>query len=39
VRVVWRSRRLQRKWPWQDWAEHLERPLAEIREDFGIRLV
>lgn len=37
ARVVWRSRRLRRKWPWQDWAEHLERPLVEIREDFGIR--
>jgi ubiquinone biosynthesis protein Coq4 len=39
VRVVWRSRRLRRKWPWHDHGEQLDRPLAEIREDFGIRIV
>ena len=39
LRVVWRGQRLRRKWPWPEYAEHLERPLAEIREHFGIRLV
>ena len=39
ARVVWRSRRLRRKWPWQGWGEHLERPLAGIRDDFGILVV
>ena len=39
LRVVWRGGWLRRKWPWQSHAEHLDRPLAEIRERFGIRVV
>ena len=39
LRVVWRSRRLREKWPWQRYTDQLERPLAEIRERFDIRIV
>lgn len=39
VRVVWRSLRLRRKWPWRGYADHLDRSLVEIRESFGIGLV
>ena len=39
VRVLARSRRQVRRWPWADYERHLERPLAEIRREFGIRIV
>ena len=39
MRVVWRSRRVAPKWPWREYADHLERPLREIRAEFGIRVV
>jgi hypothetical protein len=39
LRVAWRGARLRRKWPWQGFADQLDRPLAEIREHHGIRIV
>jgi hypothetical protein len=39
VRVVVRSRRLRRKWPWRSWAEHLDEPLADIRTRFNIQVL
>lgn len=39
LRVLARSRRLSEKWPWQDWERFLDRPLGELRRDFGIRVV
>ena len=39
LRVVWRSRRVARKWPWRDYAGQLDRPLCEIREEFRIRVL
>ena len=39
VRVIWRSRRMARAWPWREYPQHLDRPLRELREEFGIRVV
>lgn len=39
ARVAARSRRLARKWPWRDYQRYLDRPLRELREEFGIRVV
>jgi len=37
---VWRrSRRLERRWPWAGYAQHLDRSLCEIRREFDIRVV
>ncbi len=39
VRVVWRSRSMRRRWPWAAHGEYLNRELAEIREEFGVRVL
>jgi hypothetical protein len=39
VRVIWRARRLRERWPWRDYEAHLDRPLAELRARFHIRIV
>jgi hypothetical protein len=39
LRVVWRSRRVARKWPWTEYERYLDRPLHELREEFRIRVV
>ena len=38
-RVLWRSRRMRERWPWHDFEAHMEKPLREIREAYGIRVV
>jgi ubiquinone biosynthesis protein Coq4 len=39
VRVIARSRRMARAWPWREWERHLDRPLRKLREEFAIRVV
>jgi hypothetical protein len=39
LRVIGRSRRLARKWPWRAFEEHLDRPLRAIRDELGLRVV
>jgi len=39
LRVLARSRRLSRRWPWADYARYLDQPLGEIRRQFNIRVV
>jgi hypothetical protein len=39
ARVIRRSRRMARRWPWRAWEQRLDRPLRELREEFGIRVV
>ena len=39
LRVISRSRRMARAWPWREYPQHLERPLRELREEFAIRVV
>jgi hypothetical protein len=38
-RVLLRSRRMHRPWPWSDYAAHLDEPLCELRRAHGIRVV
>ena len=37
--VAWRSSRMRRKWPWASFEGYLDRRLAEIRREFGIRVL
>jgi hypothetical protein len=39
IRVVWRSLRLARKWPWRDYERYLDERLGHVRETLGIRVV
>lgn len=39
ARAVLQGLRMTRKWPYHDFEAHLDRPLAEIRREFGIRVV
>lgn len=38
-RAIWRSRSMRRKWALHHWKAHLDEPLADLRRDYGIRLV
>jgi len=38
-RVIWRSRWMRAKWPWAEYERYLDRPLTEIREEFGIAVL
>ncbi len=38
-RIWWRARRMTRPWPWREFAPYLDRPLREIRREFGIRVL
>lgn len=37
-RTLWRCSRQERRWPWDDFAGHLDTPLAALRSDYGIRV-
>jgi ubiquinone biosynthesis protein Coq4 len=39
ARVLARSRRLTRRWPWAGYERYLDRPLADLRREFNIRVV
>lgn len=39
ARALFRSLRMHKQWPTLGWEQHADRPLAEIRSDFGIRVV
>ena len=39
IRVLFRSRRMAPRWPWQQYPSYLDRPLSEIRREFKIRVV
>lgn len=38
-RLFWRSSKMSKKWPWKGWERYLDVPLAEIRREFGIRVL
>ncbi|MBC8342226.1 MAG: hypothetical protein H8E63_11275, partial [Proteobacteria bacterium] len=38
-RLAWRSRKMSKKWPWKKWRPYLDVPLAEIRREFGIKVI
>lgn len=37
--AVYRSLRMQKRWPFEDYEPYLDKPLNEIREQFGIRVL
>lgn len=39
ARVLWRARRMPRRWPFWGYAEHLDTPIAVLRERFKIDVV
>ncbi|MEM9454263.1 MAG: hypothetical protein AAGF11_08800 [Myxococcota bacterium] len=39
AKVMWRSRRMTRKWALYRWPDHLDVPLVELRSRYGIELV
>ncbi len=36
--TLWRCLRLTRRWPWDEFDAYLDRPLSEIRREFGVRV-
>ena len=36
--LVWRSRKMNKKWPWRGWEAYLDRPLDEIRREFRLKV-
>lgn len=39
TRAIVEAMRMTRKWPWETPVEYFERPLSELRREYGIRLV
>lgn len=39
ARVIRNARRMHKKWPWIDHEPYLDRSLASLRDEFGIRVV
>ncbi len=37
--VLFRCLRMHKRWPWSDFGQYLDVPLAEIRREYGIRVV
>ena len=37
--LIWRSRRMTKKWPWRGWESYLDEPLGEIRREFRLRVL
>jgi hypothetical protein len=35
-RVVWRCRRMHKRWPWSEFEKHLDARLVELRREYGI---
>lgn len=38
-RAIWRASRMKRKWPFRNHEAYLDRPLSEIRDELGIRVI
>ena len=38
-RVMARCRHMHKRWPWSDFDAHRDAPLAELRREYGIRVV
>ena len=39
LKALWWSHKMTRQWPWLEHQEYLNRPLAEIRREFGIHVL
>lgn len=38
-RLLTRSSKMPKKWPWTGWEQYLDKPLSETRREFGIRVL
>ncbi len=36
TRAWWRARKMRERWQWHAWRQHLDTPLGELRQHFGI---
>lgn len=36
--LIWRSRKMTKRWPWRGWESYLDEPLGETRREFGLRV-
>jgi hypothetical protein len=39
ARAISEAWRMSKRWPWEPPAEHFDRPLADLRREYGIRLI
>jgi len=39
MRIYFKARRMHRKWPWKNSDQFLDRPLKDIRQEFGIEII
>lgn len=39
LRAVWEALRMKKRWPWEPPPSFQDRPLAELRREFGIRII
>lgn len=39
LKIIFLSRKMNKKWPWLKNEEYLDKPLNEIREEFGIHVI
>ncbi len=39
LKVIWHTRKMQKKWWWEDYKQYLDRPLKDIRNEFNICLI
>ena len=39
LKVIWLTRKMTKKWPWDEYKRYLDRPLKDIRQQFNIYLV
>lgn len=37
--IILRAKRMNRRWPWANFDAYLDTPIAEIREEFNIRIL
>ena len=37
LRIIYRSMKMNKAWPWDDYPTYLDVPLRDIRDEFGIR--
>ena len=39
ARAIWEACRMAKRWPWETPQDYLNRPLADLRREYGIRLI
>lgn len=39
VRAIWDAWRMRKQWPWNTPPDHFDRPLADLRREYAIRVI